>query len=92
MKGETCVRGVPGFNYRTVPLAPDFSTRIAYCCQRQSVTDALWPLLKAISAIGPNNFGNYSKMGGEGSVMKTVVNQAHAGVVSYTSFDNLLYE
>lgn len=34
-------------------------TRTVHRCQRQPVTDAPWPLLTAISAIRPNNFGNY---------------------------------
>lgn len=42
-----------------------------------TVADALWPLLAAISAIGPNNFGNYKKNS------RGVAYESHVGAFKY---------
>lgn len=77
MKGETCVRTVPRFNYRTVSLVSDFSKCAQVIFAKGSLLEMPYGhFLSAISAFVPNNSGGN---GGKGSVMKTLVSQTHVG-------------
>lgn len=93
MKGETCVRAVPGFNYRTVPLVSDFSTHAQFTAVKGSLLQMPYGhSSQQLMQLDLITLGITRKTGGEGSVTKPVAYQAHVGVFRYTSFKNFLYE
>lgn len=90
MKGETCVRTVPGFSCRTVPLVADFSTHTQFTAVKGTLLQMPYGhSSQQLVQLGLITLGISRKTGGEGTVTKPVAYQAHAGVVSYTPFEYL---
>lgn len=80
MKGETCVRAVPGFNYRTVPLASDLSTHAQFIAVKGSLLQMPHGhSSQQLMQLDLKTLGITRKTGEEGSVTKPVAHQAHVG-------------
>lgn len=93
MKGETCVRAVPGFNCRTVPLVSDFSTHAQFTSVKGSLLQMPYGhSSQQLMELDLITLGITRKTGGKGSITKPVAYQPHVGVFRLISFRNFLYE
>lgn len=79
MKGETCVRAVPGFNYRLVPLVSDFTHAQFTAVKGRLLQMPYGHSSQQLMQLDLITLGITRKTEGEGSVIKPVAYQAHVG-------------
>lgn len=88
MKGETCVKAVPGFNCRTVPPVSDF-THAQFTAVKGSLLQMPYGhSSEQLVQLDLITLGITRKTRGEGSVTKPVGYQAQVEVFTHTYFEN----